>query len=220
MHVTVIAKAPVAGQVKTRLCPPCTAEQAARVAGAALFDSLLAVEAVADLTGARRVLLLDGEPQSWMPATFDVVAQRGDGLEERLRNGFQDLGPGVIVGMETPHVGAALADAIAAAHRGVDTIGLATDGGYWMIGLCAASVDLAHDLFDGVPMSVSHTGLSQLRRLHLHGRRVRLLPTARDLDTHADLVAVAESGRSGRPAAVAAAVLAEARVAEARVTAL
>lgn len=77
------------------------------------------------------------------------------------------------------YLGMVLADAIAAAHRGVDTIGLATDGGYWMIGLCAASVDLAHDLFDGVPMSVSHTGLSQLRRLHLHGRRVRLLPTAR-----------------------------------------
>ena len=49
--------------------------------------------------------------------------------------------------------------------------------------------------YDGVPMSASHTGLSQVRRLHLHGRRVRLLPTARDLDTHADLESTAAPAR-------------------------
>ncbi|HQZ36077.1 MAG TPA: DUF2064 domain-containing protein [Ilumatobacteraceae bacterium] len=209
MHVTVIAKAPVAGQVKTRLSPPCTPEQAAQVAAAALADTLAAVDEVARRSGARRVLLLEGERQEWMPAAFDVVAQRGDGLEQRLCNGFVDLGPGVIIGMETPHVTASLADAIAAARHGVDTIGLATDGGYWMIGLCAASVAIANDLFDGVPMSRTHTGLAQLRRMHSHGRQVRLLPMARDLDTIADLAAIAESGRTGSLATLAARVLAD-----------
>ena len=211
MHVTVIAKAPVAGQVKTRLCPPCTPLQAAQVATAALQDSLHAADDAARRTGARRVLLLDGERQPWMHDGFESVAQRGAGLEERLRNGFLDLGPGVVIGMETPHVGYALTDAVAAARRGVDTIGLATDGGYWMIGLCAASVEIAHQLFDEVPMSASHTGLAQLRRMHRHGRRVRLLPMARDLDTVADLAAVAESGRDGQLAATAVAVLAALR---------
>jgi len=209
MHVTVIAKAPVPGHVKTRLCPPCTPEQAAQVAAAALADTLTAVDEVARITTARRVLLLDGDRQAWMPASFDVVAQRGGGLEDRLCNGFVDLGPGVIIGMETPHVAAALADAVAAARRGVDTIGLATDGGYWMIGLCAASATMAHELFHRMPMSSSHTGLAQLRRLHAFGRQVRLLPTARDLDTLDDLKAVAESGRTGSLATVAAAVLAD-----------
>ena len=41
-HVTVIAKAPVAGRVKTRLCPPLTFEQAALVAEAALTDTVTA----------------------------------------------------------------------------------------------------------------------------------------------------------------------------------
>lgn len=208
MHVTVIAKAPVPGQVKTRLSPPCTPEQAAQVAAAALADTLAAVEEVALASGARRVLLLEGEPQEWMPVAFDVVAQRGGGLEERLRNGFLDLGPGVIIGMETPQVAAALADAVAAARQGVDSIGLATDGGYWMIGLCADSVNMAHALFDGVPMSRTHTGLAQLRRMHACGRRVHLLPSARDLDTIEDLEAVADSGRPGALAIVAARVLA------------
>lgn len=211
MHVTVIAKAPVPGQVKTRLSPPCTPEQAAEVAAAALADTLAAVAEVARITGARRVLLLDGDRQAWMPTAFDVVAQRGAGLEQRLCNGFLDLGPGVIVGMETPHVAAALAAAVVAARRGVDSIGLATDGGYWMIGLCAASVAIAHELFDGIPMSSTHTGLAQLRRLQTHGRQVRLLPMARDLDTFDDLQAVAESGRNGSLATVAAQVLADIR---------
>ena len=209
MHVTIIAKAPIPGQVKTRLCPPCTPEQAAEVAAAALADTLTVVEQVARVSGARRVLLLEGDRQEWMPAAFDVVAQRGGGLEERLRNGFLDMGPGVVIGMETPHAAAALADAVAAAHRGVDTIGLATDGGYWMIGLCAASVTMAHELFDGMPMSRTHTGLAQLRRMHAYGRQVRLLPAARDLDTINDLKSVAESGRTGSLAMVAARVLAD-----------
>lgn len=208
MHVTVIAKAPVAGLVKTRLCPPCSPEQAAGVARAALEDSLRAVDEVARCTGARRVLLLDGEEQEWMSAAFDVVAQRGDGLEQRLCNGFVDLGPGVIIGMETPHVAAALVDALRWAGRGVDTIGLATDGGYWMVGLSAASAGRAEQLFERVPMSRSHTGLAQLRRLHAHGCRVRMLPMARDLDTIEDLAAIAASGRDGELAAMAAHVLA------------
>ncbi len=208
MHVTIIAKEPVAGEVKTRLCPPCTPEQAAGIAAAALADTFAAVEEVAAATGARRVLLLDGALQDWMPTTFEVVSQRGDGLEQRLCNGFVDLGPGVIVGMETPHVVSALAGAIDAARCGIDTIGLALDGGYWMIGLCAESVAMAPDLFEGVAMSATHTGLSQIGRLHAHGRRVRLLPIARDLDTIEDLKAVVVSGRGGALAAVAADVLA------------
>ena len=211
MHVTIIAKAPVPGDVKTRLCPPCTPEQAARIAAAALADTFAAVEEVAAANGARRVLLLDGGGQEWMPTTFEIVAQRGDGLAQPLCNGFLDLGPGVIVGMETPHVVSALTGAIEAANCGFDTIGLALDGGYWMIGLCAESAAVAQDLFEGVATSATHTGLSQLRRMHACGCRVRLLPMARDLDTVEDLIAVAALGGEGSLAVVAAEVLASLR---------
>ncbi len=207
MHVTIIAKAPVAGLVKTRLCPPCSDKQAARIAAAALSDTFDVVASVARATGTRKVLLIDGAPQTWMPADFEVVHQRGDGLAERLCHGFADLGPGVIVGMETPAVAGALATGIDAVSRGLDVIGLATDGGYWMIGLSAASVRLGRAAFDGVPMSCSHTGLSQLRRLHGLGRSVRMLPITRDLDTFDDLVAVAASGGPGQLVAVAREVI-------------
>src|SRR5262249_3936520 len=44
-HVLVMAKAPVPGRVKTRLCPPCTPTEAAALAEAALADTLDAVAA-------------------------------------------------------------------------------------------------------------------------------------------------------------------------------
>ena len=206
-HVTIIAKAPVAGLVKTRLCPPCTPEQAAAVAAAALADTFDAVAGVAARTGARPVLLLDGERQAWMPVDFAVVAQRGDGLEERLANGFRDLGPGVIIGMETPQVAGQLEDALVWLHQGCDSIGLATDGGYWAIGLADTSTARLSAIFDDVPMSRSDTGLAQLRRLHAQRARVRMLPLARDLDTVDDLRAVASSTGGGRLPTIAREVL-------------
>ena len=136
-----------------------------------------------------------------------MIAQRGNGLEERLCNGFLDLGPGVSIGMETPHVAGELADAVRAARRGIDSMGLATDGGYWMIGLCEASAKRAAEIFTDIPMSTSYTGLAQLQRLHALGSRVRLLPMARDLDTIDDLRAVADSERTGELADLARALL-------------
>jgi glycosyltransferase A (GT-A) superfamily protein (DUF2064 family) len=51
----VIAKQPVPGRVKTRLVPPCTHEQAAALAEAALADTL---RTVLMAPAARRVLVL------------------------------------------------------------------------------------------------------------------------------------------------------------------
>jgi glycosyltransferase A (GT-A) superfamily protein (DUF2064 family) len=81
----VIAKQPVPGRVKTRLVPPCTHEQAAALAEAALADTLHTVLKVPAL---RRVLVLDGEPGSWLPPGFDVVPQCGGPLDERIAGAF------------------------------------------------------------------------------------------------------------------------------------
>ncbi len=208
MHITIIAKEPVAGRVKTRLCPPCTPEQAADVAAAALADTFDALQGILLAPTVRRVLLLDGERPEWTPAAFEVVAQRGGGLEQRLRNGFCDLGPGLIVGMETPVAAARLGGAMRWLAGGVDVIGLAIDGGYWCIGLSVVDASTVHEVFDDVPMSRSHSGLAQLRRLHRLGRPVRLLPIARDLDSIDDLRAVASSpDRSTRLQTVASRVV-------------
>ena len=62
--LAVIAKAPIAGQSKTRLSPPLTLEQAAVLAEASLVDTL---EAVLATRAGRRVLILEGSPGPWLP---------------------------------------------------------------------------------------------------------------------------------------------------------
>jgi uncharacterized protein len=199
MHVSVIAKEPRAGFVKTRLCPPCTPETAAAIAGAALLDTLDAVDQLITVAHARGhdvrpVLLFDGDPSEWVRPGYTVVVQRGDGLEERLANGFDELGPGFVVGMETPLAAPSIVDGLDAIADGGDAIGLATDGGYWVIGLGAVD----RRVFADIPMSRSNTGLAQLARLHALSRRVRLLAMARDLDTYADVEAVARAHQGTR----------------------
>ncbi|CAN5627665.1 DUF2064 domain-containing protein [soil metagenome] len=199
MHITIIAKTPVPGLVKTRLCPPCTHEQAAAIARAGMLDTIEAIDGAFQVArDATRTLLLDGDVETWMPANWQVEPQRGDGLLERIRNGFYDLGPGIIVGMETPHVAALLPDAIDHLLAGRNLLGLADDGGYWAIGLCARAAAQVDEVFGAIEMSTSTTGEQQLRRLQALGSETVLLPHARDLDDYADLCAIAESDRGGR----------------------
>ena len=85
----VIAKEPVPGRAKTRLCPPCTPDEAAALAEAALRDTFTAVAAA---PAPRRVVVLDGRPGPWLPEGFEVIPQRAGGLAERLAGAFDDVG--------------------------------------------------------------------------------------------------------------------------------
>jgi len=196
----VIAKAPVPGRVKTRLTPPCTPEQAARIAAAAIADTLAAVAAVE--REARRIVVLDGEPGPWIPDGFDVIAQRGDGLAERLAAAFADAGgPAFLVGMDTPQVTPELlAAGLDAVRDGDAAFGAALDGGYWGIGLREPDARV----FEAVPMSEDNTGAVQRARLAILGLQTAVLPPLRDIDTIEDARAVAREAPGGRLAAALA----------------
>jgi uncharacterized protein len=196
----VIAKAPVAGRVKTRLCPPCTPAQAARLARAALEDTLAACDLAAG--GGRRVLVLAGRPGQWVPPGWEVVPQRGAGLAVRLAAAFEDAGaPALLVGMDTPQVPPALlADGLAALADADAVFAPASDGGYWAIGL--RTPDPA--VFAGVPMSRVYTGAIQRARLAALGLRTVDLPDLRDVDDIAAARAVAAEAPDGRFAAALA----------------
>lgn len=190
----VIAKEPVPGRVKTRLCPPFSPEEAAQLAEAALADTLRTVLA---LPARRRVLVLDGRPGPWLPPGIDVVPQSAGGLDERLAAAFAACaGPALLIGMDTPQAGAVhLADALA--PDGWDHcdawFGPAEDGGFWALGLAAPDPVLLR----GVPMSVPETGAVQRRRLVDAGLTVRDLPRLRDVDTADDAAQVAAAAPDG-----------------------
>jgi hypothetical protein len=200
--LVVIAKAPVAGRSKTRLCPPCSPREAAALAEAALRDTLAALAAAPG--DARRVLVLDGTPGGWLLPGIEVVAQRGDGLAQRLANAFADVGgPAFLVGMDTPQLTPAL---LAAGLRTLEhadaALGRAPDGGYWGIALRAAD----DAVFAGVPMSSQRTGAVQLARLRALGLHCAPLPALRDVDTIADARAVAAQAPATHFAATLATV--------------
>jgi uncharacterized protein len=196
-QIVVIAKEPVPGRVKTRLTPPFTPAQAAALAEAALADTLAAVAQVAV---ARRVLALEGTPGRWLPRGFDVIAQRGTGLDERIAWALSDAQaslavPLVLIGMDTPQVTPALLAAAAeplVSETSDATFGMAEDGGFWLLGLRTFDPDLVL----GVPMSRPDTGSRQLGRLERAGLRIRRLPELIDVDTadEADRIAAATPG--------------------------
>jgi glycosyltransferase A (GT-A) superfamily protein (DUF2064 family) len=199
MHVLVMAKSPVAGRVKTRLCPPCTSAEAAALAEASLADTL---EAVAASGADRRIVALDGAPGPWLPPGFAVVAQCAGSFGRRLSHAWATAGgPGLQIGMDTPQVTAAHLDrGLGALDSAGAALGHAADGGWWAIGLHRPHPDA----FRGIPMSIRGTGRAQEARLRALGLAVAVLPTVVDLDTAADLPAVVASGAAARTTRLAA----------------
>jgi rSAM/selenodomain-associated transferase 1 len=211
----IVAKAPVAGLVKTRLGAVLGPRQAARVAAAALLDT---VDAVLGVPGAVPVVALTGDLEDAERAAevaealarCTVIPQRGKDFAERLANAHGDaatIHPGRSVfqiGMDTPQVTPELLDAaIEALHRpGVDAVlGPAADGGWWALGLRTPT---RARVLRRVPMSRPDTGASTLAALRGAGLRVDRLPELSDVDTVADALRVAEIVPRGRFAAAVA----------------
>ena len=184
LQIVVVAKQPLPGKVKTRLQPQCTPHQAARIAEAALADTLTTASRT---PAARRILLLDGDYPA--PPGWEVTKQRGDGLAARLANGFAETArPGLatlLIGMDTPQVTAALLAAVVDGLSDRDAmLAPAEDGGWWALALR----DPRHgQALAAVPMSQPDTGKLTHEALAHQGLSVGLAPCLRDVDTIGDL---------------------------------
>jgi len=196
----VVAKAPVPGEVKTRLAATVGGSAAAHLAAAALLDTMRACEAAFE----RCYLALSGDLEAAVDAAaiveqcrhWRLLPQRGTSLSERLVNAHSDVGAeagtGVVqIGMDTPQVQpASLADVAEALGAHPAVLGPAEDGGWWLLGLRDARAGAA--LAD-VPMSTSATGSLTRAALERRGLTVAATVTLRDVDTVEDAVAVAAS---------------------------
>lgn len=195
LTIAVIAKECVPGRVKTRLSPPLTEVQGARLAQASLSQTLRTVRSI---PATRRLLVFDGVPRTVDANGYDVLAQVSGGLDERLAAiCAASGGPLLILGMDTPqlaagHLGPLLADWGQPRPTRDAWLGPAADGGYWALALQRPDGELIR----GVPMSTGSTGRIQSARLAAAGLRVGLLPMLVDVDTWDDARLVA-SGLAG-----------------------
>jgi glycosyltransferase A (GT-A) superfamily protein (DUF2064 family) len=196
-----MAKAPVAGRVKTRLAREVGHDVAARLALLALLDTVAVCTEAFGSPGC--TLALDGDLATVdggaeLTAALDgwtVIAQRGDGLAERIVaahayvSGDRRGHPLLQIGMDTPQLSAAdLLGLVAESGSRTVALGPATDGGWWGIAHRDAGC-LLH--VGGVPMSRADTAERTRAAVERAGFAVVLGDTRRDVDTVADALAVA-----------------------------
>lgn len=198
----VVAKAPVPGLAKTRLAATIGDAAAADFAAAALLDTL---DAVAEAAVTARVVALTGDLTEASRRTaiearlaaFTVIEQRGTGFADRLANAHADASaaagglPVLQIGMDTPQVTSdLLADCAATLCDADAVLGMACDGGWWVLGVTEPQMA---ECLRTVPMSQPDTGAVTLRALGDTVGDVRLVPELADVDTFDDIAVVARA---------------------------
>jgi hypothetical protein len=204
----IMAKAPASGQVKTRLCPPLSLDEAARLYQCFLEDK------IAQVLGIQEVEPVLAYAPDDAAAIFEALApgvtlvpQRGGDLTSRLVSVLQRLfGSGfdaaIVIDSDTPTLPSRfLAHAVTQLASGEPdlVLGPSEDGGYYLIGL--RRVDRA--LFDGMPWSTPTVLEETLRRARKLGLRVAQLARWYDVDTGEDLARLMselEAGSGQAPA--------------------
>jgi glycosyltransferase A (GT-A) superfamily protein (DUF2064 family) len=91
-----MAKAPSAGSVKTRLTPPLTNEEASSLSACFLRDTANNIQDLGAAQRADGVIVYTPVTASkvfngLVPAGFQLLAQRGESLGDRLLNAIRDL---------------------------------------------------------------------------------------------------------------------------------
>ncbi len=190
--VTIMAKAPRAGEVKTRLSPPLSATEAAELYRCFLLDKIEQVRTLTRAIPAIAYTPPDGRGFfEGMAPDFLLVPQRGPDLGARLANSLEHLFAlghmaAFAIDSDTPtlptaHLEQAL-DLIAT--PGIDLVlGPSEDGGYYLIGLRV----LYPELFEDMPWSTAQVVPETFRRAEGKGLTVATLPPWFDIDTPEDL---------------------------------
>jgi uncharacterized protein len=210
--LVILSKSPVAGQVKTRLSPAVTPDQAARLHCAFLVDLANTLRRLGNsVSGLQCVLAFSGDRDhpGFAPfdgKTFERWSQgRGD-LGQRLARitsrafdeGAEQV---VVIGSDSPTLETAqLADAFDALGRVDVALGPSFDGGYYLIALR----ERAAEVFEKIDWSSNRVLSQTVQRCHGRSLLCELLGFWYDVDTPEDLERLrfhlleAPSSRSGR----------------------
>jgi rSAM/selenodomain-associated transferase 1 len=192
-RVLIVAKAPVAGRSKTRLVPPLDGGQAAALHRAMLLDTLAACRREVDDVRLLAASAADVAPLRALCPEVPVEAQPGQGLAEALRLGLAwsipAAGPTAILSSDIPGTPPGeLGRAFALLAAGADIVlGPSTDGGYWLF----AAREAHDEPFRDIPWSTASTLAITLERCRGAGLEVEQIRPWRDVDTMADLLALA-----------------------------
>lgn len=201
--LALMTKAPRAGNVKTRLVPPLTNEEAAQLNRCFLQDTGAAISVCCnDLTGANSRQIARGvavytplgaesDYADILPADFSLLPQRGENFGERLYFAAEDLfkcgfDSVCLIDSDSPTVPVEnFAKALELLSLPGDNIvlGPCDDGGYYLIGL----KQLHREVFEQIDWSTERVLEQTIRRATQIGVRVHELPRGLDVDDYAAL---------------------------------
>src|ERR1043165_7032079 len=196
-----MAKAPFAGEVKTRLVPPLTAEEAAALNVCFLRDMAANIQTVSKTQAASGLVVYtpagsESAFEGVLPRGFNLLTQRGASLGERLCNATDDLlrqgyGAVCLINSDSPTLPRSiLFRAIELLEMDGDRVvlGGAEDGGYYLIGLKHAH----RHLFDDIPWSTADVLARTIERAAEIDLPVELLPRWYDVDDRDTLAQLCE----------------------------
>jgi len=193
-----MAKAPLEGEVKTRLVPPLTAREAAALNICFLRDMATNINSIEAASGLV-VYTPAGSESAFagvLPERFSFLAQRGAHLGERLCNATDDLlrqgfGSVCLINSDSPTLPRSILiralESLATEGDRV-VLGAAEDGGYYLIGLKHAH----RNLFNEIAWSTSDVLARTKQRAAEIDLPVELLPPWYDVDDAGTLTRLCE----------------------------
>lgn len=190
--IIILAKAPVSGDVKTRMCPPLTPDEAASLHGSLVMD---AVERTRSLRGFD--VFLACSPGMDHPFFQTLAArhrlhlcdQKGEDLGRRMDHALtaaltRGYAYALLVGTDIPNLSARHYQRAKALLQDTDVVlGPTEDGGYYLVG----AKQPVPALFADISWSTGSVLTQSLVRAEQAGLVVGLLDSERDLDTFEDV---------------------------------
>jgi rSAM/selenodomain-associated transferase 1 len=194
--LAVMAKAPRAGKVKTRLAPALGMDGSAAINICFLRDTTRNIADVAAQGGAAGLVCYtpvgdEGAFEGLLPEGFTLIAQRGDAFGERLLAAAQDIlscgyGAVCLIDSDSPTLPqSALVRAVDELLRPGDRVvlGGSDDGGYYLIGLKQAHAAP----FERITWSTGSVYAETVERVREAGIELVELPVWYDVDDAATL---------------------------------
>jgi len=192
--IILFAKAPVPGQVKTRLCPPLTPDEAASLHGSMVMD---AVERTRPLRGFD--IFLACTPSMDHPFfqtlaarhRLQLIEQVGEDLGQRMVHALTTIlnygyKYAVLVGTDIPNLSAHTYKQAKDMLQSKDVVfGPTKDGGYYLVGMRTPNPEL----FANIDWSTNHVLTQSQAQAEKLGLAVSLLEPEYDIDTFDDLQA-------------------------------
>jgi len=193
--ILLFIKAPVKGQVKSRLAAVIGDEAAIYLYKNFILDI---IDTVKKTGYPFRICYYPphagAEVSSWLAGQYRIMPQQGSDLGERMENAFircfsEGFERAVLIGSDLPDLApAVLQEAMASLGEHDVVIGPASDGGYYLIGFHDDT--LVPQVFQGIPWSTETVFQETMAILRNSALSIGQAPEWNDVDTVEDLKAL------------------------------